>query len=280
MSRARGEDYLCAGAPPAKKGTSVYHYLFGSPMTPRRPSRVTRANWLVLGAYPSALHVRWLPPVGRPISAVAVADEPEPFWEGADQDDRIDRWKEALPWDPTWGQVASPGRLNGFSGVWLKDQVLDALRISRSHVWPTDCLDTYHESAGAARRLDEPSLREELSRLGIPDRRLPKHPSELEIVREAQVDRVKEELLICRPARVITLGNAALRVFARLLVDPPLRRLVPDSEYGRPHLVRMGWGDSVEWIPLVHPGAPRRYQEAHARWRLARRERPSERIDP
>jgi hypothetical protein len=67
----------------------------------------------------------------RPIAAVAVADEPEPFWDGDNEDDRFQKWHESIAWNPAWGKVL-PARLNGFSGAWLRDNLMKPLGLHRS----------------------------------------------------------------------------------------------------------------------------------------------------
>ncbi len=61
----------------------------------------------------------------------------------------------------------------------------------------------------------------------------------------------------------MSLGNAALRVMGKLLSAGP-DRLEVDG-YG----TRLNGGldgRAVEWLPLAHPAAPQRYQEAHRAW--------------
>jgi hypothetical protein len=249
----------------------MHNYLFGTPALPRKPSASGQSDWLILGAYPSALYVRWQPPAATPISAIAVADEPEPFWQGEDQESRIKAWADSLPWNPDWGMVSAPDYLNGSSGAWLSEHVLTPLGIARAHTWITDCLDIYHESDGAAKRLDDPSMRALIARLNIQDRDLPPHPSEGQIVTKAQVDRLRGELADCRPKCVITLGNAALRVFGSFVEgSAPIKRLVADSTYGERFDVRVLGGSLMELLPLAHPAAPEDYQQAHAKWRESR----------
>lgn len=91
-------------------------YPFGRPITPRPPLRGLTKGLFVLGAYPSALHVAWTPPQGsgRKIKALAVDDEPTPFWDGLDEAERIAAWKEAVSFDSKrWGEIGPCGGLNG-----------------------------------------------------------------------------------------------------------------------------------------------------------------------
>jgi hypothetical protein len=245
----------------------MYNNLFGTPAEARRPSASSQRDWFILGAYPSALHVKWRSPTGEALSAVAVADEPEPFWEGNDQDSRIHEWANTLPWKPEWGQVSPPGKLNGSSGAWLRDQVLAPLRLRRAQMWITDCLDIYHESKGAAKRLNQTKMRTLFANLNIPDRILPLHPTEAQIVRRAQLDRLRAEYATCSPKWVITLGNAALAAFAMVIDGSiPISQLAPDASYGQVFELEFRSGSSVRLLPLAHPGAPGIYKRTHIKW--------------
>jgi len=247
---------------------SQYRYLFGSPAAHRPPTARQRCHTLVLGAYPSALYVRWMPLRLSPITAVAIADEPEPFWDGHDEETQVLRWRHSIDWDLSWGEVRPAGRLNGSSGAWLNRNVLAPLELPRHGVWITDCIDVYHESKSAKARLDSPQFRRLISRGRIPDRQLPPHPTEAQIVKCAQLQRLSDELRDCHPTRVITLGNAALRVFNALLERPmSMTKLSPGRSYGNSLSTRTAHGLLVEWIPLAHPAAPAPYQEAHRRWK-------------
>lgn len=85
---------------------NVQRYPFGAPVTARPPSTQEPKRVLILGAYPSALHVRWRPPggLGRMVQALPVADEPTPFWDGADADERVRRWQDDVGFERRWGR--------------------------------------------------------------------------------------------------------------------------------------------------------------------------------
>lgn len=224
----------------------------------------------VLGAYPSALHVRWTPPTPwRSIAAIAVDNEPTPFWTGEDQIERVDRWRAAVGWDPAWGEVRSVGALNGPSGAWVADQVFGPLGVTREDAWITDCLDIYHASTGAAGRIAD-TYAPFAKAHGLIAADLGAHPSEAAIVTEALAQhrvRLLDELARATPDVVVTLGNAALRVLGSLgTVDGGAPRGLATEGYGKSLRLRIA-GRTVTWLPLTHPAAPEMYQAAHRAWR-------------
>lgn len=244
---------------------------FGQPVGACQPLADGPRPVFVLGAYPSALHVRWRPADGpgtRLVRALAVDNEPEPFWDGADQDARIVGWKAAVGWQDDRGEVAAPvGDLNGSSGRLVDAHVLVPLGAERGDAWITDCLDTYRASTGMRKAVEEvyePFAAEH----ELPSASLASHPSEGQIVAEAtgqHLGRLRTELATAVPELVVTLGNAALRVFRALLEAPDGPRKLAADDYGIRFAVAVG-GRSLVWLPLAHPAAPKPYQVAHSAW--------------
>jgi hypothetical protein len=218
--------------------------------------------------------MRWTPTAPyKPISAIAVENEPTPFWTGEDEVERIEAWKAAVGWTDAWGAVAPVGRLNGSSGVWVADNVLMPLCARRADTWITDCLDTYRASVGATKRLVD-TYRPFAAATGLLLDDLAPHPSENEIVLEALRDhgaRLTRELEAARPELVVTLGNAALRVLARVAHDKDAPTRLRVDAYAERRTVTLA-GRRTPWLPLAHPAAPPEYQDAHARWREGARQ--------
>ena len=162
---------------------------FGRPIVECKPVATGRAAMFVLGAYPSALHVKWRPPQGegRVVQALAVDNEPEPFWTGADEVHRVEQWMSQVGWSDAWGSVAPVSHLNGPSGLWVEERVLGPLGVARADTWITDCLNTYRASVkmlAAVEEVYEPFARAHRLRPA----ELAPHPSEAEIVSEG-IDR-------------------------------------------------------------------------------------------
>ena len=55
---------------------------FGQPLKLVKQRDRSPKKVFVLGVYASAVHAKWHPPKGKPIEALAVASEPEIFWNG------------------------------------------------------------------------------------------------------------------------------------------------------------------------------------------------------
>lgn len=89
------------------------YFPFGQPVLPCPPSSAAQRDVMILGAYPSALHVQWSPPEPwKPVQALAVDNEPEPFWDGHDATERFEVWRDAVA-DCAALEDATAVRLNG-----------------------------------------------------------------------------------------------------------------------------------------------------------------------
>ncbi len=133
----------------------MHQFPFGRPVEVCEASR-HRGGLFVLGAYPSALHVRWSAPDGTEIAALAVDNEPEPFWNGGDEDVRIADWKAQVGFDDRVGD--GPARWGSTTGHRARGSTSTCSRRWASgadQAWITDCLDTYRASKAQARAIDE-----------------------------------------------------------------------------------------------------------------------------
>jgi hypothetical protein len=113
---------------------------------------------------------------------MVVDNEPEPFWNGEGEENYIARWKKAVGFrHEEWGEVAGVGNLNGSSGPWVDDNVLEPLKAGHDEVFITDCVDTYFASNEGAKRIANSYMPfAKLNGLRVPD--LAPHPSEGAIV--------------------------------------------------------------------------------------------------
>lgn len=224
----------------------------------------------MLGVYPSALHIRWRHPQQR-IAALAVAQEPWPFWAGEDEAERVDQWRHAVGWRPEWGTAEPVGHVNGSSGRAVQERVLRPLGIEPDQVWMTDALPFFHvhrtpRSQGEAMSTRyDPVAREH----GWPVHRLPTRPPVDQLIQCAvtcERTRILDEMTASSTPLLITLGNEALAVAARLLGGTLPDRLTSDGSYGQRHRATVN-GKSFEVLPLVHPGQRgTHWRQTHDQW--------------
>jgi hypothetical protein len=243
---------------------------FGLPSGRCQPRRVSRAQAFVLGVYPSALHIRWRHPQQR-IAALAVGEEPWPFWAGEDEVERVVQWRHAVGWRPEWGTAEPVGHVNGNSGRAVQERVLRPLGIDPDQTWLTDALPFFHVHRTRRSQGEAMSTRYDpfAHAHGLPVHQLPDRPPTDQLIRRAVQEegtRILDEIIDADAPLLITLGNEALAVAANLLGDTLPHRLAPDGAYGRRHRATAR-GKSVEVLPLVHPGQRGSlWQQAHERW--------------
>lgn len=235
---------------------------------PRCPTGPARA--IVLGVYPSALHVQWTHPSYR-VAALAVSPEPWPFWDGRDEAERIVRWQQEVGWRQEWGQVRPVGRLNGSSGKAVAERVLAPLGLTLQQAWLTDALPFFHVHRGAGTQGAAMSERYDTfaRERGLQEHQLPDRPAVDELVRRAVEEegvRLLQELQDAAAPLLITLGNEALRVAARLLDGSLPTALTAGHGYGEAHTAVLG-RRTIDVLPLVHPGQRSRLWTAtHDAW--------------
>ena len=173
----------------------------------------------------------------RAFGLSAVAPEPWPFWDGDDQDQRVTQWQEAVGWRQDWGQVVPAGRLNGSSGLLVRDRVLTPLRLTLADVWLTDAVPFFFVHRGPGKQGEAMSERYDpfAAALGLPPHALPDRPSPRRLVELAVTEergRPEEELQTADAPLLSTLGNEALAVADALLDQDLPNRLSPDDSYG------------------------------------------------
>ena len=243
---------------------------FGLPATRRPPRRPAgSAALFVLGVHPSALHIRWQRPDGMVAGALAVADEPEVFWDGADAGKRVSHWKDSVGWQPGWGTV-NPAGGNGSSGRHIAKHVLEPLGVSADAVHFTDCLPTYFVKSG---RISQAQVLAEVygpfaAAQDLPVADLPPRPSASQLVSRAVEEEganLHEQLCEADAPAIVTLGQEAADVLA-VLTRADRVVLTPDDTYGRERVITVD-GRKLGWTALIHPGNRGEvWQRSHARW--------------
>jgi hypothetical protein len=269
-------------APPARvPGDGVFP--FGLPNSPRPARWDGRGipHQLVLGVYPSALHVSWRAPSGLTatrvrISALAVDVEPKVFWDGTDAEAKVAEWKAQVGFvdgdGPDAHGHARPA-LNGPSGGTLSGYfdgpIHPAADTVFADVYPV--FQVKRSGPGAQRAQQGDAIDQRFNPLAdllpatqsgpfepaslptrIPPAVLPKAAA------ERFGDWILELLRTIRPDVVVTLGQEPWSTLA-LLPGVRVQHALPDlastraPDYGRPGTLHLD-GHEIRWIPLAHPG--------------------------
>jgi hypothetical protein len=268
--------------PPARQPEDG-RFPFGLPNSPR-PARWDgegAARQLVLGVYPSALHVGWRAPrssSGAPVRIAAMAVDVEPcvFWDGRDAEEQVSDWTRRVGFDEGdgpdhHGHVRAA--LNGPSGATLGDYfsgpILPAHDTVFADVYPVFMVKT--AGPGSTRKQQGDAIQERfnpaaahlpataLGPVGPAHLRYRLSPGELPA---AAVERFGPWLLdllrAVRPERVVTLGQepwTTLSLLPGLDLEHPSPNLSATrlDGYGREGTLRLD-GRDIAWTPLAHPG--------------------------
>lgn len=262
--------------------TDAARFPFGQPSTARPPRKPTGpATAVVVGVYPSALHVQWTLPTWAyvlsgttSVRALAVDDEPKVFWDGADGTERVAAWAQAVGFltgdgDGEWGHVRSNG--NGTSGSGVVDDVLTPLGLSAGEVWFTDAIDRFFVKRGTAKQRGQGDVMNQdyepfritakLSAATLPLRPLPAELIHLATTEHRK--RLRRELTDAHAPMLITLGEEARAVLAAIVdtsSGAPVLPLTTErfsgagaAEYGEVGMATVS-GHEMVWHALAHPG--------------------------
>lgn len=255
---------------------------FGQPSKARPPRKPTgSATAVVVGVYPSALHVQWTLPTwahgssgSTSVRALAVDDEPTVFWDGADGTDRVAAWAQAVDFregdgEGEWGHVRSSG--NGTSGSGVVDDVLTPLGLGAAEVWFTDVIDRFFVKRGTTKRRGQADVIDQVYEpfriaAKLSAATLPPRPSPAELIHLATAEhreRLREELTDAHAPMLITLGEEARAVLAAIVDTSSGAPALPlttqrftgagAAEYGEAGTATVS-GHEVVWHALAHPG--------------------------
>jgi uracil-DNA glycosylase len=225
-------------------------YPFGSALRSVEQRDRRQKKVFVLGVYASAVHARWLDPRGRElVRALAVASEPEIFWDGSNAADIV----RGIEIPSGAGKLeAADMRLNGPSGRSLDQDYLGPLGVTRADAWlcdlvPHTCVNDAQRSALA--REYEPRR----VALGLPAVDLPDVPQRFTNAERRQ--EILQEIQAAQPSVIILLGDQPIRHFL-VHYDKRWSTLSDfsdtDEGYGGRWTAQIADGQ-YEILPLAHP---------------------------
>jgi hypothetical protein len=224
------------------------HFPFGQPLRlvkqrDRSPKRV-----FVLGVYGSAVHAKLYSPDGRFLyGALAVASEPEIFWNGENADEIISQ----ITVPPEAGYLLPADEIyNGSSGRTLDELYLAPLDFSRSDAWLCDLVP--HSFMNSNQRTAIETYYTPLcERYNLPRASIPEKPDNL--IDERRRNEILAELEESNADTIILLGDDPIRWFLSFVSDCRKTRLAEFGivTYGSPVPVNIN-GKTYSVIPLAH----------------------------
>lgn len=211
--------------------TSTYYFPFGQPLKKVEQKDKTPKKAIVLGAYASAVHARWIGADGKQkVTALAVASEPEIFWRGENAAEII----RQIQVPPEMGRLEAPTnkRFNGPSGVVLDELFLKPLGLNRANSWLCDLLPESRVNP-AQREAINKQYKPLAAVHGLPEATIPDFVQSL-IGSEARTNQILEELEESKADTIILLGDYPIKYFLKKVSNLPYNKLSDFPEYGTP----------------------------------------------
>lgn len=228
-----------------------YLFPFGQELHPLVQRDRTPKKVFVLGVYASAVHAKWKMDGKIVCRALAVASEPEIFWDGNENEAREIISQIKIPSELGTLEPAD-GQLNGPSANVLDKNILKPLGYTREDAWLCDCLPETRLNTSQVNALKEkyiPLLKDyPLNPVTIPVR--PSVFCNAERSRE-----ITDELMTSKAELLVLLGDIPIAQYLKRVADVPYSTLGEYVElygYGTPTEVFID-KRKINVLPLAHP---------------------------
>jgi hypothetical protein len=251
---------------------------------------------VIVGIYPSALHVDWTAPRHIPtpegakgrVRALAIDVEPTVFWDGHGADELIAQWALEVGF-VSGDEPGSHGHLssttNGPSGSSLVDHYFAALPFTEMETAFLDVYPVFFVKQGARGTPGRPGVRGQADVMdseynsisqslpGCTRATLPLRASADRLPKLAALrfgTWLAEALVDMQPDHIVTLGEevcSALQLLPHVTVDATFESLsaTRQSGYGNTRSLAIG-GREIPWTPLAHPGLIRQANSGPGTW--------------
>ncbi len=244
---------------------SIGKFPFGQPVqkvlqTDRSPKKV-----FVLGVYASAVHARWIYPLGKTlVNALAVASEPYIFWRGDNVESILN--KVEIPYE--LGKLIPPNQeLNGPSGIALDKLILNPIGIDRDQAWLCDLVPHSCVNPAQKRAIDREYL-PLMEKFNLPKPSVPTVPSKLsDDIRRQQI---YEELIESKSNILILLGDKPIQWFLKFF-DKRWKKLSDfgmNDNYSQLHQARLR-DQVIQVMPIAHPRQIAKLGRSSENWYMA-----------
>ena len=205
----------------------------------------------VLGVYASAVHARWKKDGKIICQALAVASEPDIFWDGNVEEAKKIIGEVQIP--PELGQLEPASQqLNGPSAKVLDDHILAPLGFVRENAWLCDLLPETRLNPSQLKAIQE-KYNPHREAFGLNAVTIPTRPSSF--CDEARSQAITEELMESQAELLVLLGDIPIREYLKRVANVPyssLQSYVDRFGYGNPTKITIA-GRTIKVLPLAHP---------------------------
>lgn len=246
--------------------TKTFYFPFGQELKKVEQKDRNPKKIFVLGVYASAVHARWVDKEGKQkVSALAVASEPEIFWNGNNAEEIISRIN--VPEQLGCLKVPSNNMLNGPSGRALDSLFLEPLGYDRNEAWLCDLLPESRVNEKQRAAIENHYSKTIIKEFGLSKANIPDF-DKAELNLQTRRDEILEELADSKAENLVLLGDLPIKWFLRFH-DKRFSRLAQFGEteatYGRQHEIKIN-NKAYNVISLCHPRQAGRLGNSNAKW--------------
>ncbi len=247
-----------------------YYFPFGQELHPLVQEDRSPKKIFVLGVYASAVHARWKKDGKIVCQALAVASEPEIFWDGDESKAKAIIGQIKIPKELGYLEPAGK-QLNGPSAKVLYENILKPLGYSRRDAWLCDCLPETRLNPSQVKAIRE-KYNPLIEKYRLNSVTIPTRPSAF--CDKARSLEITEELMQSEAELLVLLGDIPIAEYLKKVADVPYSTLgeyVYMYGYGTKTEVTIN-GKKIQVLPLAHPrqiGALGAHSE---KWFLAHKE--------
>ena len=224
------------------------YFPFGQPLRLVKQSDISPKRVFVLGVYGSAVHAKLYSSDGRLLyGALAVASEPEIFWNGENAAEIISQI--SVPSEAGY-LLPADEKYNGSSGRTLDELYLAPIGLSQSDVWLCDLVPHFFMNPNQKTAID--TLYNPLcEQHNLPRASIPEKPANL--IDEHRRNEILAELKESNADTIMLLGDDPIYWFLSFVSDCKKTRLAEFGivTYGSPVSVNIS-GKTYTVIPLAH----------------------------
>ncbi|MDX9759886.1 MAG: hypothetical protein RBU27_12065 [Bacteroidota bacterium] len=227
-----------------------FSFPFGQPVLTVEQQDHSPKKAFVLGVYASAMHARWMNPDGTErVRALAVASEPQIFWDGSGAEEII----AGIDVPEVAGRlVAADVGMNGPSAKALDKKILAPLGLNRDSTWLCDLVPHACQNPSQAEAV-ELNYTELATKLSLPPVNMIPYPGR---ITEDRIAEIKAELFMSQATMLITLGDDPIKLFLTKVSGDwkwdSLSEFAMTYPYGAQIPINID-GRTIFVLPLVHP---------------------------